>query len=195
MFEPNGRALAYVSDETGQLEVYVRAYPSLDRRVRVSSDGGIEPVWSRSGTELFYRNGRQYFSVPVSHAGETIKNRPTVPDVRGKLRHRILFPGYPSYDVSPDGRRFITVMPAADTPQIGTGSKWSRPAARARAPPDVWQRPVIPRHFAPEEAGRGGAASRLLLLVERHGIDGLTLGVGALGCRGPCLAIVETTMV
>ena len=75
-------------------------------------------MWSRSGTELFYRNGRQYFSVPVSHAGETIKiGRPSLM-FEGNFVIGSLFPGYPSYDVSPDGRRFITVMPAADTPQI-----------------------------------------------------------------------------
>jgi serine/threonine-protein kinase len=118
MFEPNGRALAYVSDETGQLEVYVRAYPSLNRRVRVSTDGGTEPVWSRSGTELFYRSGRRYFSVPVSHAAEAIRiGRPSLM-FEGNFVIGSLFPGYPSYDVSSDGRRFLAVMPATDAPQI-----------------------------------------------------------------------------
>ena len=64
MFSPDGRALAYVSDETGQLQVYVRPFPDAGRRTRISAEGGTEPVWSHRGDELFYRNGRQYLSVP-----------------------------------------------------------------------------------------------------------------------------------
>jgi len=53
-----------VSNETGQLEVYVRTFPDTSRRARVSTDGGTEPVWARGGGELFYRRGRSYFSFP-----------------------------------------------------------------------------------------------------------------------------------
>jgi Tol biopolymer transport system component len=118
MLGPNGRALAYVSDETGRLEVYVQPYPSLGRRVRISTTGGTEPVWSRRGTELFYRSGRQYFSVPVSQAGETITvGRPFLM-FEGDYVVSSIFPGVPSYDVSPDGQRFLAVARASDTPRI-----------------------------------------------------------------------------
>ena len=55
---PDGRWLAYASNETGRFEVYVRPYPDVNaRRVQVSQSGGTEPRWSHSGRELFYRNG------------------------------------------------------------------------------------------------------------------------------------------
>jgi serine/threonine-protein kinase len=51
---PDGRWLAYASDESGRFEVYVRPYPSLEGKQQVSRNGGVMPVWSRSGDELFY---------------------------------------------------------------------------------------------------------------------------------------------
>lgn len=48
-----------MSDESGQYEVYVRPFPSLDGKWQISADGGQEPVWPRSGKELFYRKGAQ----------------------------------------------------------------------------------------------------------------------------------------
>ena len=54
---PDGRWLAYVSDETGRAEVYVQPYPGPGGKSRVSADGGATPVWSRDGHELFYRSG------------------------------------------------------------------------------------------------------------------------------------------
>ena len=115
---------AYVSDETGQLEGVCPGLPVV-RSTRAGLFGwSTEPVWSRSGTELFYRNGRQYFSVPVSHAGETIKiGRPSLM-FEGNFVIGSLFPGDPSRTDVFDGRRFITVMPAADTPQNRTAPAW-----------------------------------------------------------------------
>jgi serine/threonine-protein kinase len=116
-FSPDGRALAYVSDETGQLQVYVRGFPDAGRRARVSTDGGTEPVWSRRGDELFYRNGRQYLSVPVTTKGGQIGvGRPSLM-FEGDFLVASLIPGFPSYDVMPDGQRFIMVARAGDTPR------------------------------------------------------------------------------
>ena len=56
MFSPDGRWMAYVSDESGQTEVYVRPYPGPGPRFTVSTTGGREPLWSRDGSELFYRS-------------------------------------------------------------------------------------------------------------------------------------------
>ena len=58
-FSPDGRWIAYVSDEAGQPNVYVRAYPPTERSVvrLVTSDGGYEPRWSRDGTTLYYTRG------------------------------------------------------------------------------------------------------------------------------------------
>jgi len=105
---PDGRWLAYASNESGRYEVYVRSYPELDRKWQISADGGFEPVWSRDGTELFYRDeeGRRLISVDVAFepefkvgGTEVVLDQPFVPSV-GFGRN---------YDVAPDGRSFLFV--------------------------------------------------------------------------------------
>jgi serine/threonine-protein kinase len=64
-FSPDGRWMAYVSDESGRNEVYVRPLSGVGGRIKVSSEGGAEPVWTRGGRELFYRNGNQFLSVDI----------------------------------------------------------------------------------------------------------------------------------
>ena len=54
---PDGRWLAYASDESGRNEVYLRAWPGMGNKLQVSQNGGGEPMWSRDGRELFYRSG------------------------------------------------------------------------------------------------------------------------------------------
>ena len=101
---PDGRWLAYVSNESGSGEVYVRAYPELDRRWVISTTGGTRPVWAHDGTELFYITARAVMSVPVR----------TEPDFEPGLPE-LLFEGSfisgagNDYDVSEDGQRFIMI--------------------------------------------------------------------------------------
>ena len=57
MFSPDGRWVAYTSDESGHDEVYVRPFPGPGSRTAVSVGGGSDPRWRRDGRELFYRNG------------------------------------------------------------------------------------------------------------------------------------------
>ena len=63
---PDGRWLAHTSDQSGQTEVWVRPYPGPGVPVRVSTNGGIEPVWSRTGQELYYLEGQRVMAVAVS---------------------------------------------------------------------------------------------------------------------------------
>jgi len=112
MFSPDGRALAWVSTDSGRSQVYVRPYPGTSRTL-VSIGGGTEPIWSRSGTELFYRDGRRFFSVPVSTTGTLTAGQPALL-FEGDFDSGSLTPGIPSYDVALDGRRFILVTGAAD---------------------------------------------------------------------------------
>ena len=65
-FSPDGRRIAYVSDESGELDVYVRPFPGPGEKHRVSTDGGTEPVWARSGRELFFRSGNRMMAVDVA---------------------------------------------------------------------------------------------------------------------------------
>ncbi len=65
VFSPNGRWLAYVSDEAGRDEVYVRSFPGLAGKQPISTGGGRYPVWSRDGRELFYLSGNKMMYVPL----------------------------------------------------------------------------------------------------------------------------------
>ncbi|MBI2833602.1 MAG: PD40 domain-containing protein [Acidobacteria bacterium] len=105
-FSPDGRWLAYTSDETGHEEVYVRPFPGPGRTWRISVDGGAQTVWARSGRELFYIGPAGLMSVRFDPAGSP----PGDPQV--------LFPlssTYP-FDVAPDGRfLMIEDLPAGRT--------------------------------------------------------------------------------
>ena len=107
---PDGRWLAFVSNQSGQNQVYVRSLTGAGDQVQVSLTGGTEPGWSRDGRELFYRTGAglgsQFIvaSVGVSPVLE-VKARRTlfpVPDMVTATPHR-------NWDVSPDGQSFAMV--------------------------------------------------------------------------------------
>ncbi len=104
MFSPDGRWLAYVSDESGRNQVYVRSYPG-GKVYPISSDGGVEPLWSRDGREIFRPKGDALFSVTITTDQEL---EATIPIV---LFEKPFDQGYPdaNYDVSPDSQRFLTV--------------------------------------------------------------------------------------
>jgi len=107
---PDGRWIAYASNESGKDEVYLRPYPGPGRTMTVSSAGGTDPVWSPAGNELFYRNGNDLMVVPIQTSPHAILGRPQ------KLFDLQLLgaagPTNPAYDVTRDGQRFIMVQPA-----------------------------------------------------------------------------------
>jgi Tol biopolymer transport system component len=107
-FSPDGRWLAYVSDESGEFEVYARPFPSGEPRIPISSGGGEEPAWSRSGNELFYRSGGRMMSVTVAETPELIAGRPVV--LFEGLFHYAPFPTR-TYDVGDDGRFVMVTEP------------------------------------------------------------------------------------
>ena len=102
---PDGRFVAYQSDESGRFEVYVRPFPEGDGKWPVSRSGGEDPRWSRDGKELFYVEGDTLVAVAVEtapgfSAGEASRLFSDLSLQQGN---------YPNYDVSPDGQRFVTV--------------------------------------------------------------------------------------
>ena len=104
---PNGRWVAYVSEVSGRREVYVRSFPALGGVFQVSTGGGDEPLWSRDGSRIYYRSGREFVGAALS-LGAT--------DVHVASRQK-LFEGdyvvgdiHASWDVAPDGR-FLVVNP------------------------------------------------------------------------------------
>jgi dipeptidyl aminopeptidase/acylaminoacyl peptidase len=105
VISPDGRFVAYISNETGRSEVYVQPYPSMDTRLQVSTGGGAEPVWSRAGKELFFRQGRKMLAVPIRTSPALATDRPQVLFEGNYLDG----PGVANYDVTADGQRFLMV--------------------------------------------------------------------------------------
>ena len=106
---PNGRWLAYESDESGQLEIYVRPFPEVERgRTQVSTGGGTQPLWGRSGRELFYRNGAAVMVVPVETDPIFAAGSPEML-LEGQDPPNPPSNGGRAYDVSLDGQRFLMI--------------------------------------------------------------------------------------
>jgi serine/threonine protein kinase/Tol biopolymer transport system component len=106
MFSPDGRWLAYVSDEDGQHEVYVTPYPGIGPKRKMSNQGGTEPLWAPGGRELYYRQGQELMVVPfVARVAGKPRRVLTMPKML-----EVPQPGYTSYDTR-DGRRFVMVGP------------------------------------------------------------------------------------
>ena len=119
-FSPNGRSLAFTSDRSGQIEVYVKPYPGQGGIVQISTDGGLEPVWARSGKELFYRTGDQMMVVSVQ-ADTTFKAEKPRLLFEGSYRYNST--GVTSnYDVTADGQQFVMVN--EETSQIHVVLNW-----------------------------------------------------------------------
>jgi dipeptidyl aminopeptidase/acylaminoacyl peptidase len=105
-FSPDGKWIAYVSNESGTQGVYVVPYPGPGPKRRVSAQGGVSPVWSRDGRELFFQADDGLMSARVT-AGA---------DIQFDTPRRLFGPtfmvdsredGPRGYDVSPDGQRFL----------------------------------------------------------------------------------------
>jgi Tol biopolymer transport system component len=105
-FSPDGRWIAYSSNDSGKLEVYVAPYPGPGKTHRISQAGGVAAAWSRDGQELFYQSDAGMMVVALSAGSDLAPGEP-----------RLLFKGpyfrtstedWPRlYDVAPDGKRFL----------------------------------------------------------------------------------------
>jgi Tol biopolymer transport system component len=102
-FSPDGRWMAYVSDESGRNEVYVTPFPGPGRKWQISTGGGVQPRWRRDGREMFYlAHNNDLVSVEVNARGDTFEVGAS----------KVLFPTLPlrvgnAYDVTDDGQRFL----------------------------------------------------------------------------------------
>ncbi len=133
---PDGRWLAYVSDESGVVEVYVRPFPdAASARWQVSTNGGTQPVWANSGRELFYRSGRNELMAVQVRTGTGF----SIGEQRA-LFSVVPYPAlgfFPSYGVTPDDRRFLMVRegaPSQESELILTENWLPELEARGRGP-------------------------------------------------------------
>ena len=113
---PNGRWLAYVSDESGIPEVYVRSFPEAVGQQRVSSNGGTQPLWAPDGSAIYFRDGNRVVRAAVT-VGETLSvgwldvlfEAEWIADALG--RH--------DWDVHPNGQSFVAVKgPASEETEV-----------------------------------------------------------------------------
>ena len=112
---PDGRWVAYTSDESGKNRVYVRPFPGPGGKTPISIQGGEEPRWSRDGRELFYLStDRHVLSVPVQTTPTLTFGRPVslfVVKRAVKWDDAKTSSGWNDFDVSLDGQRFLAVVP------------------------------------------------------------------------------------
>jgi eukaryotic-like serine/threonine-protein kinase len=141
-FAPDGRWLAYCSNESGKPQVYVQAFPGPGPKIQISTDGGTDPVWKRTGGELYYRNGDSMMMVAVSTASTFSAGRPKELWT-GHYSHGMSSscgaPGATSsnYDVTADGNRFLMIkdddQDRATSKQIVVVQGWADELSRLSA--------------------------------------------------------------
>jgi len=119
---PDGRFIAYMSNETGRYEVYVRAFPSGGGKWQVSNEGGIFPIWRRDGHELFYLSPRSLMVVDYQSSPATFEQAAAKPLL--ETRTSLAFPGgggvhpYANFDISSDGQRLLVARAAAQDEDV-----------------------------------------------------------------------------
>jgi eukaryotic-like serine/threonine-protein kinase len=119
------RWVAYASEESGRSEIYVQSYPGGTNSIPVSTGGGFLPKWSRDGKELFYVTGDAVVAVAIRADG-------SFGDPRRLFDRSNSIVRYHSYDVSPDGKRFLMIQrdPGSVPRQLNVILNWSGEAER-----------------------------------------------------------------
>jgi Tol biopolymer transport system component/tRNA A-37 threonylcarbamoyl transferase component Bud32 len=116
-FSPDGKWVAYESNESGRNEVYVVPFPGPGGKSQVSTEGGTQPRWNRNGRELFFRSGAKMVAVDVE-TGEAF---------RAGASHTLFEKISSDYDVAPDGKRFLMLKPsiaAAESTELHVILNW-----------------------------------------------------------------------
>ena len=106
MFAPDGRAIAYVGNEAGRNEIYIRPFPGPGEKIAITNQGGNEPFWPPNGRELFYRNGDAMMAVDVS-TSPTLKAG--TPRLLFEKHYEPSLGLFANYSVTGDGQRFVMV--------------------------------------------------------------------------------------
>ncbi|MBY0493097.1 MAG: hypothetical protein K2Y23_02665 [Cyanobacteria bacterium] len=109
VFSPDGRSIAYASNESGQFDIYIDTFPKAGTRMRVTTAGGTEPRWSAGGRELYFRRGSEIHVITL--AGSEVRSIARLFDAGTTIR---------SYDVSRDGRFLINVSASNHSPAAAT---------------------------------------------------------------------------
>jgi Tol biopolymer transport system component len=107
----DGKWLAYVSDETGRAEVWLEPLPQTGKRFQLTKNGGNRPQWSPDGTKIYFDQGGQIYQLNITAGTEPAASGPVALPIKGfqqtELRRQ--------YDLTPDGKGFVMLMPLAGT--------------------------------------------------------------------------------
>ena len=126
-FSPDGRYLAYDSNQDGPTEVWVRPFPGPGDAIKISNEGGYDPLWSPNGRELFYRKGREIMVVPIETEPTFSPGKPELlfqgPNLGGVKYWR-------AWDIAPDGERFAAVEQAPAPTELQVVLNWAEELKR-----------------------------------------------------------------
>jgi Tol biopolymer transport system component len=123
VFSPDGRSIAYASDESGQFDIYIDSYPQPGRRARLTTSGGTEPRWSGDGRELYFRRGAGIHALALE--GFEVRSTTKLFEAGAAIR---------AYDVSRDGTFLLNVPAESHAPAAVTiVNHWSPPATPSSA--------------------------------------------------------------
>lgn len=127
-FSPDGRWIAYESDESGQWEIYVRPLHGPQKKWQISTGGGQHPRWSPKGDELLYVSGNRVMTAKVASGEEFSASRATATTAADYYGGSV-----PNYDVTPDGRRLLIMRRTPPPPprrSLIVVQEWTRELAR-----------------------------------------------------------------
>jgi hypothetical protein len=108
---PDGRWVVFGSNETGRREVYVQPVQKSGAKRQVSTNGGAQPLWSRDGGEIFYRDGDRMIAVAVKTESDRVRLDPPVVLFEGEFARGTF--RFTAYDATRDGDRFLMLQPVA----------------------------------------------------------------------------------
>ncbi len=121
-FSPNGRWVAYQSNESGRTEVYVRPFPAAGGRWQVSDEGGAYARWAANGRELYYRTDEGIMVVSITDDGSFTASRPRLLTagnfLGGSTGVAVAGSTFADYDVAPDGRFVMFPSSGDEAPNI-----------------------------------------------------------------------------
>ena len=124
-FSPDGRWVAYNSDESGRMEVYVRPFAGGGGRVQISVAGGQRAIWSHDGKQLYYWEGNRLISATLAFGpGPTVVSR--TPLFSGRFET--------DFDVSADGSRFLMIQSQPTGLELIVVPNWRTELRRLTAP-------------------------------------------------------------
>ncbi len=126
--------MAYLSNASGRFDVYLRAFPGPGGAIQVSTEGGTNPVWARSGRGIFYRRENQLIAVTVDFDPELRLSKPRLLFEGPFLREEEGVVGFPQYDVAPDGDHFVMVRDDSSFPAIQVVLHWAE-ELKQKVPP------------------------------------------------------------